>query len=200
MPTGYTAKISKGQSFNDFVMGCARGFGACVGMRDLPQDAEIPAEFKPSNYHHEQAQGARKELDQLRALTPDEIEELCLKRHQAAVAENKKYGEEKRLIHSRYIEMLNKIHEWDPPGVDHIQLKEFMIAQINTSIQYDCSVSLGVTHKQSPEEWHKEQTGLLIKRIQYHIEKHLAEIKRVETANKWIRELRESLAECEASE
>ena len=34
MPTGYTYKIGEGASFKEFVMACARAFGACVEMRD----------------------------------------------------------------------------------------------------------------------------------------------------------------------
>jgi hypothetical protein len=34
MPTGYTDKIKDGISFEEFVLSCARQFGACISMRD----------------------------------------------------------------------------------------------------------------------------------------------------------------------
>ena len=52
MPTGYTATLmEKGQTFQEFIMGCARAFGALIEMRDSPNDAPIPDKFEPSDYH-----------------------------------------------------------------------------------------------------------------------------------------------------
>ena len=50
MPIGYTSKLHDGdQPFNEFIMSCARAFGALVTMRDDPNDAPIP-EFEVSEY------------------------------------------------------------------------------------------------------------------------------------------------------
>jgi hypothetical protein len=54
MPTGYTAElIEKGMEFNDFVLTCARAFGACIELRDrklAPAPRTIPSN---GNYHEE---------------------------------------------------------------------------------------------------------------------------------------------------
>ena len=47
MPTGYTAPIKDGISFNDFMWGCARAFGALIMMRDDPPGTPIPERFEP---------------------------------------------------------------------------------------------------------------------------------------------------------
>ena len=62
MPTGYTAKIADGQTFEEFILSCARAFGALVEMRDEPADAPIPEEFKPSAYHTTQIGVARAKM------------------------------------------------------------------------------------------------------------------------------------------
>lgn len=36
MPTGYTDAIKDGISFNQFILSCARAFGALITMRDEP--------------------------------------------------------------------------------------------------------------------------------------------------------------------
>ena len=49
MPTGYTSKIYEGKenvTGKSFIMDCARGFGACISMRDESSDTPIPEEFK----------------------------------------------------------------------------------------------------------------------------------------------------------
>ena len=49
MPTGYTVALYEGKdvTFEDFVMGCSRAFGALISLRDEP-NAPIPEEFKVS--------------------------------------------------------------------------------------------------------------------------------------------------------
>jgi hypothetical protein len=47
MPTGYTAPIADGMTFEQFALGCARAFGALVTMRDEPSDAPIPERLEP---------------------------------------------------------------------------------------------------------------------------------------------------------
>ena len=45
MPTGYTAGILEGETFEQYALQCAKAFGALVMMRDEPSDAPIPDQF-----------------------------------------------------------------------------------------------------------------------------------------------------------
>ncbi len=62
MPTGYTADIAKGITFQQYAWSCARAFGALVMMRDEPSDAPIPEAFTPSDYHVKALAEARAKL------------------------------------------------------------------------------------------------------------------------------------------
>jgi len=73
MPTGYTATLmEKNQTFPEFIMGCARAFGALIMMRDDPNDATIPDKFEPSDYHAKGIIKAREKLAKLKAMTDGE--------------------------------------------------------------------------------------------------------------------------------
>ena len=116
MPTGYTACIIDKESpatFNQFVMGCARAFGACITMRDDPQDAEIPDSFEAGSYHKERLEAAEKDMKRLNKMGDKEL---------LMVAESDRRDEIKRLEESlaaalredeQYGEMLEKVLDLD---------------------------------------------------------------------------------------
>ncbi len=75
MPTGYTAILmEKGQTFQEFIMGCARAFGALIEMRDSPNDAPIPDKFEPSDYHAKRIIELREKLAKFKLMTDAEKE------------------------------------------------------------------------------------------------------------------------------
>ena len=65
MPTGYTAYVQEGATFEEFVWRCARNFGALVTMRDEPTDVPVPDAFTPSKYHLEQIAVLEQEIIRL---------------------------------------------------------------------------------------------------------------------------------------
>jgi len=70
MATGYTLDVEKGISFEKFIMKCARGFGACVTLRD--SSAPIPEKFEPSPYHKNKIANIKREITKLKDMTPFE--------------------------------------------------------------------------------------------------------------------------------
>ena len=79
MPTGYTAKIANGISFQEFAMDCARGMGACIDLRDEPEGGDkIPDAFPPSDYHLKAERAAQAELDGLIAMSAEDREKAAL--------------------------------------------------------------------------------------------------------------------------
>jgi len=198
MPTGYTSEIYNGQevSGKEFLMKCARAFGACVEMRDAGMDALIPEEFKPSTYHAEEIEKVRIKLIEYQNMTNEEIKQAIEYEYNSKIKYNKEKIEEYKQMKNRYLKTLQEIEIWTPPTPDHIGLKKFAIEQIKKSIEFDCNYSYYEKEeikKPISEEWINNKINKCEEDIKYHTKKNEEEIKRIEERNKWIKDLRESL-------
>ena len=198
MPTGYTAGIAKGITFEQFAMYCARAFGALITMRDEPGDKPIPEEFVPSVYHAEELEKARAELERLNNLTLGRAAKSVKRDYEkesqriaTAVKENNKLMEQ-------YDAMLMQVKAWRPPTPDHVELKDFMISQIKSSLDFD---SMGEYYEEHPAvllpvtDWLVSKKAEAIKDIAYHTKEYEAEVDRTNHRNEWVKALRGSLAE-----
>lgn len=197
MPTGYTADIAKGITFEQFAMSCARAFGACITMRDSSSDTPIPKEFKPSTYHKEALKEEYKRLEKINKMTVAEAEIEAKKKYDEEILEVQNQLKKSSTLQKKYEDMLQKVYTWVAPA-DHIKFKDFMIKQIKESIEYDCDISYWTRTKEeiklfTGEEWLKLQKEVIQSSIEYHRREDKEEIERVAGRNKWIRELRESL-------
>lgn len=196
MPTGYTANIEKGISFQQFAMDCARAFGACVTLRDESGGGEvIPHEFTPSTYHLEKLESVRAEIASLKAMTDAECEAAANKSWDDAETQRTIWLNGKRQLRHLYESMLAKVEAWTPPTPEHVEMKEFMRSQIAESIRFDCSVSYyeEPVKRLSGKEWKDSRYELLTKNEQHHIERNQEEIERCKKRTEWVRALRESL-------
>jgi hypothetical protein len=137
MPTGYTNKIGDGQSFNDFVMGCARAFSPLITIRDDPSDAPIPDEFAPTQFYVNQIAKYQEDLARLRAMNSGEVAKEFDNFIAGISAENKRRRDECVVLRSRYKAMRALACSWQPPTSHHIGLRDFMIKQIDDSIVHD---------------------------------------------------------------
>jgi len=197
MPTGYTSKIADGISFEDFIMSCARAFGALVIMRDDPLNKTIPQEFRPSDYHKNKLVEIEKELAEVKVLSSREALTKAKKEYQALLDGKEKGIRKAGELQRKYEEMLIKVKQWNPPTSDHIGLKDFMIEQITSSIKFDCGTSCYEEQQiklLTGSEWRAKRIQLLQKAVAYHTKEHLNEVARVAGRNDWIKKLRESLS------
>jgi hypothetical protein len=195
MPTGYTANLYKGKdvSFPEFVMRCARTFGALVTMRDEPIDAPIPEEFKPSNYHIEQLEKARQRLAEVESWDDAEAEAEAEKAYREALRYRQDTLSRNAAIRQRYENMLARVKEWAPPTPDHRELKNFMIQQLESSIDFDCKYDPGEPQRLSGPEYKAQQIANAQRDIDYHTKEHAKEVERAKQRTDWIRALRGSL-------
>ena len=193
MPTGYTSNLHDGeQTFEEFVLGCARAFGALILMRDDPADAEIPDEFTPSTWAADSLVEARQKLAELNAMTADQVEAAATAEYDEAV----RYWEEQvaktAAIRSRYEAMLAEVDAWQPPSADHVNLKEFMRSQLRESIRFD-SYEPKAPERATPQEWQDRERQRLIDSIGRYAEQDAKERARAESHTEWVRALRRSL-------
>lgn len=197
MPTGYTSKIEDGQSFEDFVLGCARAFGACLDQRDDPM-FDKPKLREESDYHRERLLEDSAELGAFHTMNHEQKLANGNELREEAIARAQKYLNDKIVLKSKYESMRDKVRGWNPPTPDHMNLKTFMIEQINSSIDFDCNVKYALDElekrtKMTAMEYYDEAVSKLEWSVKYHEEEIAKERKRVEESNNWILELYKSL-------
>lgn len=191
MPTGYTSEIANGQTFEEFVWGCARAFGALIMMRDEPANAPIP-EFQPSDYDRQRLTEHAAELNALMLMTPEQIAAAALKDYERQYKEVEKWNKGKDALHLKYTTMLSRVDAWNPPTEEHKGLKKFMAQQIQGSIDFDCRLS-ELPEPMQPKAWHELKIQSLKRAIAYNEEAQREEIERTNNRNKWVKDLAASV-------
>lgn len=201
MPTGYTTDIKKGISFKDFALGCAKAFGACVTLRDQPNKV-IPDEFKPSIYYEGRIKEIKKEIKLLEIIDIKTAGIKAKEEYNREIKRYKKYIDEANELRKRYDAMLRDVEGWKPPTNDHIELKNFMKEQIQTSINHDCNIDYYIEILEDilesirlldGQKWINEKKEKAVKDLEYCNKEDTKEKERVQERNDWIRELRMSL-------
>jgi hypothetical protein len=192
MPTGYTHDIKNGISFEQFVMNCAKAFGACITMRDESSDTPIPEKFEPSSYNKKALDEANTELKEFEFITDEEWKEKTIEYNKERLQEyNKRLEENKRTIES-YKNMLEKVVAWNPPTSEHVGLRDFMIQQIRDSIEWD-NYEPDKPKEITSKELKDIKYQSILNDISYHSKAYAEEIDRTNSRNIWIEQLRESL-------
>lgn len=197
MPTGYTAKLMEsGQTFPEFVLLCARAFGALITMRDDAMNAPIPEEFKPTDYYENSLRDNRAALKRLENMTNEERIRFGINEKEKAIASARSYLEKVALENSRLLKMAWKVQAWTPPSPDHTGLKSFMLQQIDTSMNHGSywTESLNKAEAKAPFEFYSEAVESARSSIEYSLKEQEKELERVADRNRWVRQLRESLA------
>lgn len=196
MPTGYTAAIADGITFETFAWNCARAFGALIMQRDEASDGKQPAEMQPSDFYTKELESARARLAELQAMTPEQTEASAAAEYEREVARNAEYEAKANTLRAKYGAMLAHVKAWNPPTADHVGMKEFMIKQIEESIHHDCDTTYYDRNppvRLSGKEWHEKAHKDAFDRVARYAAEEAKEIARVAGRNQWIRALAESL-------
>ena len=99
-------------------------------------------------------------------------------------------------LRQKYDDMLTKVRAWIPPTSEHDNLKNFMIKQIEESIEWDCNIYFSpqdMPKKLTVKQWRASKIESCMNDIKYHSEQYAEEAERISGNNKWVRQLRESL-------
>lgn len=200
MPTGYTSKVYEGEnvSAEDFILTCARAFGAYIEFREESLSKAAPDKFEPNKHYLNQLEKAKSKLEALKTISQEEVLETIEKNYIETLKRNKERYEEKLALKHRYETLLEEVRKWIPPTPEHVNLKEFCIKQLEESIEFDCSYvnrySEEVVTKETPEEWLKTEEEFIQRDISYFEKQWNEEVKRIDERNHWIKELKESFA------
>lgn len=193
MPTGYTAAIEDGITFEQYAWACARNFGALITMRDSPSDAPIPERFEESAYYAESRDKAAAELAAFDAMSIEEKRLKHAEEERENVERNECYRREREALKAKYESMLAQVRGWTPPTSDHIEYKKFMESQIVQSIDFDCS-ELRAEPIPAFSAWCVKKRGSLVWSANYTQQAYEDEVKRVNGRNAWVQALRDSFA------
>jgi hypothetical protein len=199
MPTGYTAGVENGTvtDVKDYIIQCARAFGATIMMRDEPLSTPIPEKFEPSSYYVESLQRAEIRLAELKQMSDAEIEEEIESEYIKTVEQNKQSRERIQQENNRYQSMMKKVKEWAIPTNEHQILKDFCINQLEISrTWYDSDLEKHyptTPTKKSKGDWLSERIERCQRDIEYQKTEMQKEEERVNSRNVWIKQLRESL-------
>jgi hypothetical protein len=195
MTNGYTDPIYEGKDITakEYILRCARAFGATITMRDEPLDAEIP-EFKPGTYHLEQIEKLKNELQKYKSMTLDEARKIINEEYETAIKYIEKVIKEKNELKQRYMKVLKEVKAWNPPTDEHVNLKNFAIEQLEQSIEWDCDTSyIRTPEKETPDEWLKRKISKIERDIAYHEKEWIEEVKRTKKRNDPTKQLKDSL-------
>ena len=191
MPTGYTADLPK--TFPEFAMRCARAFGATIEMRYESMDTPIPEEFKPSDYHVKNLREAREGFARVSKWTFDEAEQQAETSYRKALKSWEANVKRNDALANQYRAMIAEVRSWIPPTRDHVEMKKFMLQQLEESLKFDCG-GYEKPKRVSGPAYKAEQMAHFTLDIEYHTEEGKKERERAAERTQWVRDLRESLA------
>lgn len=190
MPTGYTADLydDKPVTFEDFVLTCARAFGAFMYQRDSDRkDAPKLLEYDPDNWNEQGLKKAFAKVERLKKMSPEDIDREYL----AYVSEKTEYARDternRAAMRVRYEQMLRQVQDWDVSGAKGtlvVNLKKFMVEQLEQSIEHDTSpMRYAPTMYNSAMEWYNEEVAHAKHDLVYHKQKIEEEKVRVQKQN-----------------
>lgn len=195
MPTGYTAKVGEGISFEEFVWTCARAFGALILMRDDPLDAPVPQRFEPSSYYPEALAETRGRVAALEAMTSRERVAEGGRLKAEAVALYERMIAERRAENEKYAAMTARVRDWQPPSPDHENLKAFMLEQLSISTEgteyYEQALAEAQT--KAPGAHFADALSDARRRLKHLEDDERKDRERTEERNRWIEALRQSV-------
>jgi hypothetical protein len=192
MPTGYTADLCDGDvPFADFLLTCARGFGATIHQRD--EDLHVrPKHREPSRYDLDAIAKAKERLAHLAECSDDDLRAEWDAKHQASVDSWLKHNEKTNRVAERIRLMIAEVKAWEPPTADHVELQSFMLQQLEETLRFDGSPMDAPTRvpfdRYRADEIEKAEGSL-----ERSTRRHAEEVERCEKTNAWIDALYDSL-------
>lgn len=159
-------------------------------MRDDPSDAPVPDEVLPDDYYLKQLEKARQDLAKYMDMTLEEaaaeLKAMNEKHAQSKAEYRMKLDRDNQLLR----DMLVKVEAWEPPTVEHNGIKNFMLEQINISIEDYIDTGIGTD---DAAFYLLEMQKNAARMIQRSLEEHSKEVDRCQRKTEWIRALKRSL-------
>ncbi len=196
MATGYTYIVGERDvSFAEFVWRCARGFGALIHMRDDSLESTITMPER-STYHIDIANKLKNELELYSNISLEKASLLMKQENDDRKSMAKIELEKWAITQKRFSDMLSKVKEWKSPSKEHDRFKEFMIEQLQSSIDFmGNEYYLGLLNKPdlTVQKWLDDKISLIKDDIKYHLSHQETDDKNHKSRVDWINLLKESV-------
>jgi len=195
MPTGYTYEVKDGNvtEFREFALRCARAMGAGVTQRDEDSGSQIKLR-KVDEYYLDRVEVCSEDIETAERQGDDYWAKLQEESIAKATAYRQEYVAERDRTRSRYESMLEQARSWEPPTEEHRGLKDFMIQQLEDSIEFDCgSYEPSVPEALPVSEYRKQELGRMSEELSSALKRLAEETERVRSQNEWVLALRDSL-------
>lgn len=204
MPTGYTAGILDGTitTFPQYAKLCMRAFGATIHLRDESLDAEYEKRT-PSDYYSKEIEKAKQLLKDAETLSDEEIItnrktelETSKEYHLKAIAKAK-------VDTKNMNDILKDVRKWQPPTSEHTGIKDFMIDQIEKTLDFDCKTKYhdeGLAKIElelltlNASEIRKSMIEKAKKDFEYNTKNYNEDVERCDKSNQWVSDFVGSLA------
>lgn len=164
MPTGYTAEILDGKvtTATEFAAKCARAF--MVNMRDEPWDSSLVMPKRYDSYYAEELPARLAELAEWDNSTEEEKyarwSEYAVKQSEAAEEAKQRAEENYQKLQAVLVEVRRiKVPE------SHFEFRNFMIDQINQTIDFDGTFNEKYYQVQDYVSWVEEHRGHVLRSI-----------------------------------
>lgn len=197
MPTGFTDCVRSGEvtDFRTYAMQCSRYFGATILLRDEPMSPDIP-KFEVPTYHSDRIKELTDEREELLGMSGEELDATAEQIYREAMERDQEARQRIALERSRYEAMLEKAKRFEAPTKEHERFAEFIVEQLEQSIEWDCSTRYYDENKprrMSAREYRDERLQAISKGLSYHKLELGKDIQRTEERNRWVDQLRSAV-------
>lgn len=143
MPTYYTETLYNGdkETLRSFILRCALATGA--GLRASKEDMPLPISAPPvlsgTNYYKRKLKATTEWLEYYKRAKENRVDLFAVYDEFRKNTEEKNKEEKERIdaIKSRYLEMKERIENFDMPS-EYSDFKSFILKQLSDGIEYDC--------------------------------------------------------------
>ena len=92
-----------------------------------------------------------------------------------------------------YYNMLSQAQDWVPPTPEHCKLKEFMIKQLEGSLNFDCGNYEPVTETREEYIEYRLSTNRFTREIEHYRESYQKQVDAWNERREWVKQLMDSL-------
>jgi ketosteroid isomerase-like protein len=197
MALGHAHKVRSGEitELRDYALLSLRAWRSSEGEVEIDYDL-VSAEEQPNPYYARKLEEAQSRLATLKAMKAEEAQLHSHDAHREAHAAWSEWTRERKARRARTQNMLTKLKTWQPPNPDLAELKQFMRAELETTLAHEIAETDPPKPARAAARKHlKEALEHAERDVAYYARKVEEEQTRVEQENEHLRALIASFRE-----